>query len=106
MDNPRQAGFLWHNNLMNKTGPMPDIFDVKTKTNKHLFSIILPDHILLYLKGKTKEAAIDELLDMLASQGKLSNRDSALKDLLNREQAMTTAIPNSIANTPRQNSRR
>jgi PTS system nitrogen regulatory IIA component len=82
---------------MNKTGPMPNIFDLKTKTSKHLFSAILPDHILLYLKGKTKAAAIDELLDMLAAQGKLSNRDTALRDLLNREQAMTTAIPNGIA---------
>jgi mannitol/fructose-specific phosphotransferase system IIA component (Ntr-type) len=33
----------------------------------------------------------------LAVQGKLLNRDAALKDLLNREQTMSTGILNGIA---------
>jgi mannitol/fructose-specific phosphotransferase system IIA component (Ntr-type) len=37
------------------------------------------------------------LLDILAVQGKLLNRDTALKDLLDREQTMSTGIPNGIA---------
>jgi PTS system nitrogen regulatory IIA component len=53
--------------------------------------------IIFNLKGKTKEAAIIELLDILSTQGKLLNRDTALKDLLAREQSMSTAIPNGIA---------
>jgi PTS system nitrogen regulatory IIA component len=40
---------------------------------------------------------MSELLDVLAVQGKLLNRDVALKDLLDREQAMSTGIPNGIA---------
>jgi mannitol/fructose-specific phosphotransferase system IIA component (Ntr-type) len=40
---------------------------------------------------------MNELLDMLAIQGKLLNHDTALKDLLIREQAMSTGIPNGIA---------
>jgi PTS system nitrogen regulatory IIA component len=76
---------------------MPDIFGLETKISKHLFSTIVPDHIILNLKGKTKETIINELLDMLTAQGKLLDRDTALKDLLNREQAMSTAIPNGIA---------
>jgi PTS system nitrogen regulatory IIA component len=62
-----------------------------------LFNLVSPENINLHLKGKTKETIINELLDMLAFQGKLLNRDTALKDLLDREQAMSTAIPNGIA---------
>jgi PTS system nitrogen regulatory IIA component len=69
----------------------------KTKNYKELFSIVLPEQILIGLTGKTKEIVINELLDMLAAQGKLSNRDTALKDLLDREQTMSTAILNGIA---------
>jgi mannitol/fructose-specific phosphotransferase system IIA component (Ntr-type) len=76
---------------------IPDIFGLEAKNSKHLFSTIVPDHIILNLKGKTKETTINELLDLLASQGKLLDRDTALKDLLDREQAMSTAIPNAIA---------
>jgi PTS system nitrogen regulatory IIA component len=75
----------------------PDIFSLKTKISKYSFSTIVPDHIILSLKGTTKEAVITELLDLLLTQEKLSNRDTALKDLLNREQTMSTAIPNGIA---------
>jgi hypothetical protein len=53
----------------------------KTKNCKELFSIVLPEQIIIGLRGKTKETVISELLDMLATQGKLLNRDLALKDL-------------------------
>jgi PTS system nitrogen regulatory IIA component len=82
---------------MDKTNKEHNIFSLKTNTNKHLFSAILPEHTILYLKGKTKEAVITELLDLLVTQGKLSNRETALKDLLNRERTMSTAILNGIA---------
>jgi PTS system nitrogen regulatory IIA component len=69
----------------------------KTKNREALFSIVLPEQIVINLTGKTKESIINELLDLLTSQGKLLDRDTALKDLLNREQTMSTAIPNGIA---------
>jgi PTS system nitrogen regulatory IIA component len=97
MDNLRWVGLLQHSNSRDKIGKVRNIFNSKTEASKHLFPAILPDHIILNLKGKTKEAIINELLDLLASQGKLLNRDTALKDLLSREQAMSTAIPNGIA---------
>jgi PTS system fructose-specific IIC component/PTS system nitrogen regulatory IIA component len=56
-----------------------------------------PENISLQLHGRTKEPVINELLDILAIQGKLLNRGIALKDLLDREQIMSTAIPNGIA---------
>jgi mannitol/fructose-specific phosphotransferase system IIA component (Ntr-type) len=58
---------------------------------------LFPENISLHLHGRTKESVINELLDMLAIQGKLLNRDIALKDLLDREQTMSTGIPNGIA---------
>jgi PTS system nitrogen regulatory IIA component len=69
----------------------------KTKNCKELFSIVLSEQIIIGLRGKTKESIINKLLDMLATQGKLLNRDLALKDLLAREQTMSTAILNGIA---------
>jgi mannitol/fructose-specific phosphotransferase system IIA component (Ntr-type) len=62
-----------------------------------LFSTIVPRHIILNLKGKTKESIINELFDVLEIQGKLTDRTTALKDLLDREQTMSTGIPNGIA---------
>jgi mannitol/fructose-specific phosphotransferase system IIA component (Ntr-type) len=67
------------------------------KKNFFPFSIITADTISCNLKGKTKETIINELLDMLTVQGKLLNRETALKDLLDREQTMSTGIPNGIA---------
>jgi PTS system nitrogen regulatory IIA component len=49
------------------------------------------------LYGKTKEAVLNELLDVLSARGKLLDRTAVLKDLMNREQTMSTAIPNGIA---------
>jgi mannitol/fructose-specific phosphotransferase system IIA component (Ntr-type) len=67
------------------------------RNRSSLFALINANTITLTLKGKTKEAVINELLDTLSAQGKLIDRDVALKDLLDREQTMSTAIPNGIA---------
>jgi mannitol/fructose-specific phosphotransferase system IIA component (Ntr-type) len=67
------------------------------KNHPFPLAIITADTIIINLKSKTKETAINELLDMLAAHGKLLSRDTALKYLLDREQAMSTGIPNGIA---------
>jgi mannitol/fructose-specific phosphotransferase system IIA component (Ntr-type) len=67
------------------------------KNRRSPLALIASDTITLNLMGKTKKSAINELLDMLVAQGKPVNRDTALKDLLDREQAMSTGIPNGIA---------
>jgi PTS system nitrogen regulatory IIA component len=61
------------------------------------FGIIIPESVKLNLEGRSKENVMKELLDILKANGKLLDRDTALKDLLDREKAMTTAIPNGIA---------
>jgi PTS system nitrogen regulatory IIA component len=68
-----------------------------SKNHRSPLAIITSDTITFNLKGKTKETIINELLNMLEVQGKLLNRDIALKDLMEREQTMSTAIPNGIA---------
>jgi PTS system nitrogen regulatory IIA component len=63
----------------------------------NLLPVILSEHIVINLKGKTKETVIKELLDILSTQGKLVDRTIVLNDLLDREKTMSTAIPNGIA---------
>jgi PTS system nitrogen regulatory IIA component len=70
---------------------------MSSKNHRSPLAIVTTDAIILNLKGKTKEAIINELLDIVAAQGKLLNRDIALNDLLAREQTMSTGIPNGIA---------
>jgi PTS system nitrogen regulatory IIA component len=82
---------------MNEAGKTFDIQQLKTKNSKDLFSIISSEHITLDLRGKTKETVIRELLDILSTRGKLVDRTIVLNDLLDREQTMSTAIPNGIA---------
>jgi mannitol/fructose-specific phosphotransferase system IIA component (Ntr-type) len=53
--------------------------------------------IILALKSRSKKAIINELLDMLEAQGRLHYRTTALKDILNREEILSTGIPNGIA---------
>jgi mannitol/fructose-specific phosphotransferase system IIA component (Ntr-type) len=72
-------------------------FASSLKNHPSPFALLTANTITFNLKGKTKEALINELLDMLVSQGNLLNRDIALKDLLDREQTMSTGIPNGIA---------
>jgi mannitol/fructose-specific phosphotransferase system IIA component (Ntr-type) len=82
---------------------MPDLplffhhLTLSQKNHRLSLAIITADIIILNLKSKTKEAAINELLDILVAQGKLLNRGTAIKDLLDREQTMSTGIPNGIA---------
>jgi PTS system nitrogen regulatory IIA component len=67
------------------------------KNQPFSLALITASTITLNLKGKTKESIINELLDMLVEQDKLLNRETAFKDLMEREQTMSTAIPNGIA---------
>jgi mannitol/fructose-specific phosphotransferase system IIA component (Ntr-type) len=71
--------------------------DFPKNNDKKLLHLLQPKYINPNLKGKTKEAIINELLDILVIQGKLIDRATALKDLLNREQTMSTGMPNGIA---------
>ena len=63
----------------------------------NLRQVLDPKTISLDLLGVTKQAVIEELLDLLVRAGKLSNREAALKAVLERESKMSTAIQNGVA---------
>ncbi|MBN1893834.1 PTS sugar transporter subunit IIA [bacterium] len=53
--------------------------------------------ITISIPGKEKTALIEQLLDLAFRTGKISNRDAALKALLDREKLMSTGLENGIA---------
>ncbi len=63
----------------------------------NLKQVLDPKTISLELTGSTKQAIIEELLDLLIKGGKLANRDEALRAVLEREEKMSTAIQNGVA---------
>jgi mannitol/fructose-specific phosphotransferase system IIA component (Ntr-type) len=71
--------------------------DFNKNNDKKLLHLLQPEYINLKLKSHTREAIINELLDLLQANGKLVDRSIVLNDILDREQTMSTAIPNGIA---------
>jgi fructose-specific phosphotransferase system IIA component len=74
-----------------------DLMDKDARTSGDILSIINAGCISLALKGETKEEIITELVDILAAQGRLLDREEALKDVLLREQTMSTGMQHGIA---------
>ena len=56
-----------------------------------------PETVNLHLKGTSKEAIIDELLDMLVQAGKVKDKAVARACVLDREQKMSTGMKHGIA---------
>jgi mannitol/fructose-specific phosphotransferase system IIA component (Ntr-type) len=67
------------------------------KNRQSPFFVITADTITLNLKGKTKKSIIIELLDFLSDRGKLIDQTTVFNNIMDREQTMSTAIPNGIA---------
>jgi mannitol/fructose-specific phosphotransferase system IIA component (Ntr-type) len=82
---------------MDKANKLSSLIDFHKNINKRAIYLLQPEYITINLKGGTKVTVINELLDVLVVHGKLLGRDTALKDILDRERAMSTAIPNGIA---------
>ncbi len=76
-------------------GPCPAPGPSRTR----LGQIIKPSAVRAELKGSSKREIIEELLDLLISSGQLLPvaRDEALRDLLEREEYMSTGMQNGIA---------
>ena len=62
-----------------------------------LKDVIIPETINLHLKGTTKEAIIDELLDTLVKAGKVKDKAAAKACVLDRERKMSTGMKHGIA---------
>ncbi|SEN58752.1 PTS system D-fructose-specific IIA component (F1P-forming), Frc family /PTS system D-fructose-specific IIB component (F1P-forming), Frc family /PTS system D-fructose-specific IIC component (F1P-forming), Frc family [Mesobacillus persicus] len=59
--------------------------------------LLTKDTILLSMKGKSKEAAIDSLVDVLAKARKIDNREDFKAAILKREEQSTTGVGDGIA---------
>ncbi len=62
-----------------------------------LTQILQPNSIKVPLASTNKEDAIEELIDILANNGHLSDRDNAFEAVLAREQTRSTGIGSGIA---------
>lgn len=59
--------------------------------------ILSKEAVVLRLQGTTKERIIEELIDVLVSAGKVTDRKAALKAVMEREKKMSTGLQNGIA---------
>ena len=62
-----------------------------------LTQILDPSCVKVPLEGKTKEAVIIELVDLLEGRGLLNNKEMVLEAVLMREQTRSTGIGSGIA---------
>ncbi|MEL3907449.1 MAG: PTS sugar transporter subunit IIA [Treponemataceae bacterium] len=62
-----------------------------------LKSVLTNQTIALNLKGTTKEAIIDELLEMLVKAGKVKDKAAAKACVMDREKKMSTGMKHGIA---------
>lgn len=63
----------------------------------NLKTVLTVDTVNLHLKGTTKEAIIDEMLDILVQAGKVKDKAVARACVLDRERKMSTGMKHSIA---------
>ncbi len=62
-----------------------------------LSTALTRDTIVLGLTGATKDAIIEELVDVLCATGKVADRVRALESVFERERSMSTGMKNGIA---------
>ena len=63
----------------------------------NLKKTISPDAISLSLAGIDKQTVLEEMVDLMASSGLVSDRSGALKAIREREDKMSTGMQNGIA---------
>ena len=63
----------------------------------NLRKILLPESVALELAGPSKEAIIQELVELLARSGRIRDREPVLKAITDREKKMSTGMQNGIA---------
>jgi PTS system nitrogen regulatory IIA component len=59
--------------------------------------ILTKETVVLELAGGTKDAVIEELVDVLVKAGRVTDRAAALKAVIERERKMSTGLQNGVA---------
>ena len=62
-----------------------------------LKTVLTTDTVELHLKGTTKEAIIDEMIEVLVRAGKVTDKAAAKECVLDRERKMSTGMKHGIA---------
>ena len=65
--------------------------------NMRLTDILSPQAVIIPLTGTTKQQVIAEMIDRLAAIGSVSDRDLAIRAVMEREQTRTTGIGAGLA---------
>ena len=63
----------------------------------NLKTVLTKETISLHLKGTTKEAIINELLDILIANDKIQDKTAAFEAVMDRERKMSTGMKHGIA---------
>ncbi|MDR0412135.1 MAG: PTS sugar transporter subunit IIA [Treponema sp.] len=63
----------------------------------NLKGMLTKETVCLHLKGTTKEEIINELIDILVAAHKITDRNSALAAVMERENKMSTGMKHGIA---------
>jgi fructose-specific phosphotransferase system IIA component len=74
-----------------------ELSGLEGRASEDVLSLVNPERICLDLKGQTKEEVITELVDLLASKGRLLDKDAALLAVLEREKTMSTGMEHGVA---------
>jgi Kef-type K+ transport system membrane component KefB/mannitol/fructose-specific phosphotransferase system IIA component (Ntr-type) len=74
-----------------------ELSEMEDGVHNELLSYITPECTSVNLKGGTKEEIIAELVDMLAANGKLLDRDMVYRDVWEREPMMNTGMEHGLA---------
>jgi PTS system nitrogen regulatory IIA component len=63
----------------------------------NLKKVLSPDTVWVDLKADSKTGIIEEMVDRLIAAGKISDRESVLQAVLEREDKMSTGMQNGVA---------
>jgi PTS system nitrogen regulatory IIA component len=63
----------------------------------NLKKVLSPDTVWADLKADSKQGIIEEMVDRLLAAGKISDRDTVLEAVLEREAKMSTGMQNGVA---------
>lgn len=84
--------------IFGKAGGALDFSSVRPYCSfMNLSGVLSPQVVTLDLAGETKQEIIEALLDILVETGKVSDRQTALAALLERERKMSTGIEHGVA---------
>lgn len=63
----------------------------------YLYELLDKNSVVTSLASRTKDDCLEEMVDILDNAGKIQNKETVLKAIIDRERIMTTGIGNGVA---------